>query len=170
MGNDSCCLLEDQRSCGSGTKNQRSGLALTSESRPWPDVFKSEIINRMWPALSPDGQTLAIGCTHKRIQLWNIESMSRESTPIGLDGDILSLALSPDGKELASSDSGDNVRLWNVENHGQLMTLETRDDPAWNVRELKFSADGSTLTGIAGSARAPVEIVLWSIRGESPPE
>lgn len=59
-------------------------------------------------ALSPDGKTLAVGCSDSIVQLWDVERRIKRKTIVGKSGKIVDLAWSPDGKWLVTN--GDGVR------------------------------------------------------------
>jgi hypothetical protein len=77
-------------------------------------------------AFSQDGNTLALGITHKKpnetIILWNVKDWHKgvQPTPINPRAladhteSVRALAFSPDGKTLASGGDDDNIILWEI--------------------------------------------------------
>ncbi len=108
-------------------------------------------------ALSPDGETVAIGKDHPRIILWNWKlgftkavlkghTWVRSDTQYADPGVIYSLAFSPDGETLASSSSDITIRLWDTKTAKHKVTLKRNGRYAPN---LMFSPDGKTLANTA---------------------
>ena len=120
-------------------------------------------------ALSPDGETLAIGKDNPNIILWNLKlgrtktflrghTWVPSDTQYAKSGVIYSLAFSPDGETLASSSSDTTIRLWDTKTakHKVTLTRNGRSAPT-----LLFSPDGKTLANTAtGFWRTPPMIRL----------
>jgi WD40 repeat protein len=105
-------------------------------------------------ALSPDGNTLALGCSDRKvvwqIQLWNTHTAKLERTIQGGSGLVKCLAFSPDGKTLASGGTDRTVRTWNPKT-GQVRKTTPGTAPA---SRLVFAPDGKRLAvAEAGSVR-----------------
>src|SRR5262249_40167850 len=69
-----------------------------------------------WPAsmaVSPDGRTLAIGCSEKEGGLWDLRSREQLGVLDGSTPRRPGVAFSPDGKRFAAV-GGRGVRLWDV--------------------------------------------------------
>ena len=105
--------------------------------------------------LSPDGKTL-LSRTSDSADLWNVETGRQkklyrdkdDAKPFAMtfspDGKILaSVALSRDGQKLVSG-KGWTIDLWDASPAGQVTQL-----PASEIRWIRFSQDGRSLTGIA---------------------
>jgi len=98
-------------------------------------------------ALSPDGNTLAIGEAGST-ELWNvttgqqISSLGQPTGSIYVPDDIWSVAFSPDGKTLATGDADGTVKLWKVATGQQISSFPTGSDTVFSVA---FSPDGKTL-------------------------
>ena len=114
---------------------------------------KSYLGNAFSMALSPDGETVAIGNVHPTVILWNMKlgltkamldghTWVPSDTQYAYPGSIHSLAFSPDGETLASSSTDTTIRLWDTKTAKHKVTLRRngRDAPT-----LVFSPDGKTL-------------------------
>ena len=127
-------------------------------------------------ALSPDGQTLAIG-SGSEVQIWALTDPAHPA-PAGTftlgtgNSQVTALAVSPGGKMLAAGTTAGTVRLWALGSipaaYGQPLTsnydsdynyLQTRADSV-GVNALAFSADGRTLS----SVNADSTIRSWDLR------
>ena len=102
-------------------------------------------------AFSPDGKTLATGCTDGRTYLWNVSTRTRSAALIGpvspnLNG-VNSVAFSPDGKTLAISYYTSAIYLWDVATGTRTAVLTDPGAPAQGVgvQSVAFSPDGKTL-------------------------
>lgn len=111
-------------------------------------------------ALSPDGNTLALG--HYKngrqdlgaIELWDVATGQKTATLLGHRGWVSSLAFSPDSKRLASGGEDQEVFLWDLATGKSALTLKGESG---KVLSLAFSPDGKTLT--SGSQ----EITFWDL-------
>jgi WD40 repeat protein len=108
-------------------------------------------------AFSPDGRTLAVGCTNGEIDLWPLDTPSSKPYVVKKHQSLVwSLAFSPDGATLASGSADNNVILWDVPTGEDLMTLQHNGA----IEALKFSPDGRLL---ATAAHEPSRgsVCLW---------
>lgn len=95
-------------------------------------------------AFSPDGATLATGCT-ARVQLWDIATGKERPSPwTDFFGALNSVAYSPEGKTFASGGGLRNrpsqTVLWDVATGKQRFTLGN----LWGVSSVAYSPDGKT--------------------------
>ena len=112
-------------------------------------------------AISPDGETLAVGTQDGAIELWDVRTGSCRHTFSAhkssfLDGAIESIAFSPNGEILASggaNNSDKTIKLWNPTTCELRQTLEGHQK---GISALAFSPDGQTL--ISGSYDQTVRI------------
>jgi len=102
-------------------------------------------------AFSPDGKTLATGCTDGLTYLWNVAARTRSAALVGpvsanLNG-VDSVAFSPDGKTLATSYYTSSIYLWDVATRTRTAVLTDPGAPAQGVgvQSVAFSPDGKTL-------------------------
>jgi RNA polymerase sigma factor (sigma-70 family) len=107
-------------------------------------------------AVSPDGQTVALGMTNPPVQLWDV---ARGTLLRSLDGqkdsDVQGLAFSPDGKTLAWGGQG-RVVLTDVAGGQEVGRLVTEKEVA---SSLAFTPDGKTLVSDAPDCKVRV----WNV-------
>jgi WD40 repeat protein len=107
--------------------------------------------------LSPDGNTLALGCSDKKmawqIQLWNLHAQKLDRTLDGGNGTVKCLAFAPDGKMLASTATDRSVRLWDLTTGKQHATIPG-SSPATS---LVFAPSGKRLAAAEGGTVRLIE-------------
>src|SRR5262249_38048094 len=99
-------------------------------------------------ALSPDGRTLATGCSDC-ITLWEVATgkVIRQLKPSVRVICFHSLAFAPDGKTLAAGSWDHVIRLWDVATGQELRQFLGHENC---VNALAFSPDGATLASANG--------------------
>ncbi|MGH3854537.1 MAG: AAA family ATPase [Pseudonocardiaceae bacterium] len=113
-------------------------------------------------AISPNGQTLAVGSADQAVRLYDIRN---RQTTIFLSiltdhtGPVVSVAFSPDGSTLAAGSNDRTVWLWDVADPHHPTPKATLRGPSVSVYAVAFSPDSHTLA--AGSADAMVW--LWDV-------
>lgn len=107
-------------------------------------------------AYSPDGEFLATGDTHGRIQIWQIQDAQVYATFLGHRNWVWSLAWSPDSKIIASGGEDDQVKFWEIETGNCSKILPVESNFIWF---LKFSPDGNQIA----IATSEAEVILWNI-------
>ena len=103
-------------------------------------------------AFSPDGKTLAAGCSGggkgAGVVLWDVARRTRlVEKPLGVPThNVVSVAFSPDGKTLAAGYAGGSsgVVLWDVATRSQLVKAPLAVSEG-DVQSVAFSPDGKTL-------------------------
>jgi WD40 repeat protein len=119
-------------------------------------------------ALSPDGQTLAVGVDGGTVQLWNVADRAR---PVLLSrlagaGQAREMVFSPDGRTLATVNMADTtIALWNVANRPAPARLATLTGHSDIVGSLAFSPNGRYL--VSGSFDRTA--VLWDTTDRARP-
>lgn len=113
------------------------------------------LMDQVWTlAFSPDGRTLATGCSDKTIRLWDVASGRLLRTLKGHLDAVWALAFAPDGHTLASGCSEKTIRLWEVAAGRLVRTLEGHTE--W-ICALAFAPDGQVLA----SASLDYTVRLW---------
>ncbi len=107
-------------------------------------------------ALSPDGQSLALGAQQESIVRFYDLKTGRESQLTGHLDTVRGLAFSPDGTTLASGSLDGTIRLWNTTNGQSLAVLPGHME---ETSDVAFSPDGRTLA----SVNVRLSVKLWHI-------
>jgi WD40 repeat protein/serine/threonine protein kinase len=112
-------------------------------------------------AVSPDGQTIALGGDDTLVRLCDLSTGSDLMLPAKKhNGPVLSLDFSANGNLLASGGADGNVVLWDVSAGKERCLFKAHRD---GVQALAFSPDGKTLA----TGGCDKSIRLWSI-GDHP--
>jgi WD40 repeat protein len=67
-------------------------------------------------ALSPDGETLALGVARSGVELWDIEARELKSVLKGHAGEIYDIDFAPNGRAIVSGGLDETVRIWRTSN------------------------------------------------------
>jgi len=106
-------------------------------------------------AFSPDGRSLALGETNKKIEILDLATLTPVKTFWNQSDLVMSVTFSPDSRLVAAADL-ENVNVWKVGDGTQLCTLRGHTD---FVSSLSFSQDGSRLI----SASWDHTIKIWDL-------
>jgi WD40 repeat protein len=114
-------------------------------------------------AFAPNGQTVAVGCTDKKVRLWNVGT-DEKPRPLEEHGNpIQCVAFSSDGAMLATASFRDNqgqtigeVKLWNVATGKELAVLSGH---LGVITSVAFSPDDKTLA----TASWDRTVKLWDV-------
>jgi WD40 repeat protein/tRNA A-37 threonylcarbamoyl transferase component Bud32 len=98
-------------------------------------------------ALSPDGRTLAVADSFKKLLFFDARTYEQIGKPLPVDGWVSSLAYSPDGKTIAYGGDG-QVRLIDARTREQLASARY-SWVAGNDARTAFTKDGSKLVVLA---------------------
>ena len=107
-------------------------------------------------AISPDGQTVALGKGDGTVELWEFFSSRKIRDWKAHEFAPLSLDFSPCGDILATTSVDSTIRLWDVSRGKELRRLTGYEGWAQAVR---FSPDGKTLA----SAGMDTTVLLWDV-------
>jgi WD40 repeat protein len=91
-------------------------------------------------ALSPDGDSLAVGGEDSKMRLWRIGEGGGPALLEGHSGWIVSVVFSPDGSQLAARSFDGAVSVWDVNRGTPLYWRAAHPLPSHGI---SFSADGS---------------------------
>ena len=136
-------------------------VPFTRKDQPHQIIWAGDSISSI--AWSPDGQTLAIGSSDDKINLWDAQN-KKVSRSIQLRSNIVSLAWSPDSTMIASGTWTENeepaVILWDVDTGDAFQTISISTP---RLRALSWSPDGKVISiGIEKST-----ILFWSIETDA---
>ena len=110
-------------------------------------------------ALSPDGETLALGDNKGRLSLWDAKAMRPLSAPAQVkDGRIDRLVFSPDGRAVAVVGIDREIVVWDVKRNARFPKVLVAD--AEYARDAVFSSDGSRLYTVGDGGEA----IVWDWR------
>jgi serine/threonine protein kinase len=105
-------------------------------------------------AISPDGQTVAIGNLSGTLKLLDVVSGTLMQRLEGQDVQTRSVAFSPDGKSVAGGGYGPTVKLWDAETGALKRILEGHGN---EITSVAFSPDGKTIA----SGSFDYTVKLW---------
>ncbi|KAK2782125.1 hypothetical protein FQN52_001059 [Onygenales sp. PD_12] len=138
-------------------KSKKHLLRLCDEetSKALESIHGTYIADRLFAAaISPDGQSVAVGCPDRTVMVWDITS---QQSLTGHSSWVEQVAFSPSGHLLATGAHGGNVRLWDTTTgklEGDFHDLKTCVDDVY------FTEDGNYLVGKARNSKQ-----RWEIRG-----
>ena len=109
---------------------------------------------------SPDGTLLASGLDNGRIELWEVETVTKVAEFEGHRGRVTSVVFSPDGTLLASGSWSQIIKLWDVAKREEVGTWEVeRNNNFVHAISVVFSPDGTTL--VSGFQDGTIR--LWDV-------
>jgi small GTP-binding protein len=106
-------------------------------------------------ALSPDGQTLAVGYFQGTIELWDMRSQRLTNELLGDTWAVIALAWSKDGRTLVEASNEGSIRLWDVAAGAVKAQLRGNDRAVYAVA---WAPEGNIL---ASSSSSPT-VKIWS--------
>lgn len=115
--------------------------------------------------LSPDGSTLAVACSDKKIRLYDSKNLSLLGELSGHTNSVHGLAFSPDGKSLVTTSRDNSIRLWDVATKANLGDLGSHPVTPYNAR---FSPDGKKVVSVgwqmSATTKSPVGLIrVWDV-------
>ena len=108
-------------------------------------------------AFSPDGKTLAIGTSDKKLVLFSVPDWQMINTIDKNGRDVTAVAFSPDGNYLASGDKDKKVFIFDTKTWEVVQKFKAYDD----VSALAFNYDGSLLAVASGKKD---NAMLWDVK------
>jgi tricorn protease-like protein len=105
-------------------------------------------------AISPDGNTIAMGIDDGTVKLWNAKTGEVRGTVHAHKSPIWAVAFSPDGNVLATGSTDGTVGLWKMPSGDPCCKLQHTGP----VRCLAFSHDGKKL---AAGSRQDRTVIIW---------
>lgn len=107
-------------------------------------------------ALSPNGETIAIGTTDGTINIFNRVTGSTLQTFSAHFGPVATVAISPDGQYIASGGEDGNIKIWDSNTGFLKNSFMVRDG---SIFLIAFSPDGNTIATISTDKT----IKLWDV-------
>jgi WD40 repeat protein len=117
-------------------------------------------------ALSPDGDSAAMGIDDGTVKIWDTHTGAVRATLNGRGGPVWAVAFSPDGKFLAAGSTDKKVHIWNLAKDEEINALE-HDGP---IRSIAFSTprDEKDPTKLAVGCRDG-KVWIWDFPADSKP-
>jgi WD40 repeat protein len=136
-----------------------SDLLHGSEQRPLKPIlefttFPSYVVYSA--AFSPNGKTIAAGCSDGTVKLWQISDRKLIKTFRGHMGIVSSVSFSPNGTVIASGGLDGTIKLWRVSNGERIRTLVDEYNTS-GICSVAFSPKATTL--VSGELNGIVK--LW---------
>jgi WD40 repeat protein len=98
--------------------------------------------DQQYLAFSRDGTTLAVGCSDRKLRVWDLATKTARVFLERHDESFRAIAYSPDGLTLASGDDSGMVRLWDINSGASRLAYSAHTG---GVETLAFSPGGQTL-------------------------
>jgi WD40 repeat protein len=111
-------------------------------------------------AFSPDGKTMVIGTSDKKLVLFSVPDWQTINTIDQNGRDVTAVAFSPDGNYLASGDKDKKVFIFDTKTWKVVQKVKTYDD----VSALAFNYDGSLLAIASGKKDSAM---LWDVKKDA---
>lgn len=108
-------------------------------------------------AISPDGKTMVIGTSDKKLVLFSVPDWQTIKTIDRKGRDVTAVAFSPDGNYLASGDQDKKVLIFDTKTWEVVQKFKAYDD----VSALAFNFNGSLLTVASGKKN---NAMLWDVK------
>ncbi|KAM0502199.1 hypothetical protein ACHAP8_003735 [Fusarium lateritium] len=114
-------------------------------------------------SISPDGKTIASGCSDGQICFWNGETGAWHRTmEDGHVGRVNSLVFSDDGETLVSTSVDDSALVWSVNGSSGKPRLRLLGHEDW-IRGAAISTDGN----LAATASDDWNVLMWDISAQA---
>ncbi|MFA5074026.1 MAG: WD40 repeat domain-containing protein [Nitrospirota bacterium] len=110
-------------------------------------------------AFSPDGKTMVIGTSEKKLVIYNVATWQITTTVEENNSRVTALAFSRDGKLLASGDRKKRVCIFDTTTWKVSQKFKAYDD----VEALAFNPDGSLLAAAGGGKE---KAMLWDVKND----
>ncbi|MDP7421207.1 MAG: hypothetical protein QGH40_04980, partial [bacterium] len=116
--------------------------------------------------ISPDGKTLAVGCSDGTVELWDTQTGGLIEQLEGHFKIVSSLVFSRDGTKLATGDLNLTIRIFSTDQWQQVAEFQGTEIPSPGlflnkaIISLDFSPDGKTLASVNVGERG---IFIWDL-------
>jgi WD40 repeat protein len=148
-----CAVSPDGKTLATAEDHGVRVLDLRTQKR----LYEAEWPQSRCPCFSPDGRTLAVGCSEGgEVRLYDARSWGERSVlRVGSPGGVMELVFSPDGQLLATTDGrllASSVLVWEVASGKLRRRIERKGN--W-INALAFSPDGRRLAVAESDRSAP---------------
>ncbi|MBI3416518.1 MAG: protein kinase [Verrucomicrobia bacterium] len=151
-------LSPDERTLAAGYGNGVVTMVWNLTTQSAERITPTRLERTKRPAFSPDSRWLAVATADTgRIELWDLQTWTRQSTLRGHPPGNSSIVFSPDGKTVISGSDDKTIRIWPTGAQVERDIFRGHTNYVWSVA---FSPDGNTLA--SGSWDSSVR--LWDVR------